>query len=107
MIDFGLTYVVELNPYGDAGGTYCVCGHLVGEHQTGEGPFTGFCYGDPDNSCKCEAFELYRETVGSFGTKAEAEAWVASYREVGGTYGSVVLAMAEPKSVLLFVEGNR
>jgi len=29
----------------------CSCGHAIDEHQTGEGPWTGFCF-DPD--CKCE-----------------------------------------------------
>jgi len=29
----------------------CTCGHPVDGHQTGDGPWTGFC-GDPD--CKCE-----------------------------------------------------
>jgi hypothetical protein len=26
----------------------CACGHLISVHQTGVGPWTGFCAGDPD-----------------------------------------------------------
>lgn len=32
----------------------CTCGHRVDDHQTGAGPFTGFCAG---YDCKCEAPE--------------------------------------------------
>ncbi len=48
----------------------CTCGHPLTEHQTGEGPWTGFCYGtlkeiqdapelilqgaDPNEPCACE-----------------------------------------------------
>jgi hypothetical protein len=30
----------------------CVCGHPVTTHQTGFGPWTGFCFHDPE--CECE-----------------------------------------------------
>lgn len=30
---------------------FCTCGHPLDEHQTGEGPWSGFCY---DHDCKCE-----------------------------------------------------
>lgn len=30
----------------------CNCGHLFREHQTGEGPWTGFCGGN-DAECEC------------------------------------------------------
>lgn len=45
----------------------CDCGHPIDQHQTGDGPWTGFCYGtlreigdpipdglDPDEPCSCE-----------------------------------------------------
>lgn len=36
----------------------CRCGHPVAGHQTGEGPWTGFCYatnaGDYSSDCDCE-----------------------------------------------------
>jgi len=38
----------------------CDCGHLISQHQTGEGVWTGFCYADastdtdPTAQCKCE-----------------------------------------------------
>lgn len=48
----------------------CTCGHPAGRHQTGEGPWAGFCFGtlaelgaeyvgpgdDPTEACACEAF---------------------------------------------------
>lgn len=33
----------------------CRCGHAVSSHQDGDGPWTGWCYGDSD--CGCEAPE--------------------------------------------------
>lgn len=36
----------------------CTCGHPTDKHQIGEGPWTGFCYGDSDNNCKCERPEV-------------------------------------------------
>lgn len=47
----------------------CICGHPFTSHQTGAGPWTGFCYGtlgqlggeyvrpgdDPNEPCRCEA----------------------------------------------------
>jgi len=44
----------------------CACGHPVIEHQTGKGPWTGFCYADastptdPTRQCKCERPEVER-----------------------------------------------
>lgn len=49
--------------------TVCRCGHPVADHQTGVGPWTGFCYGtlgqlgseyvtpgaDPAEPCACES----------------------------------------------------
>jgi len=38
----------------------CECGHRVDQHQTGEGPWTGFCYALPEDgqltgeACQCE-----------------------------------------------------
>jgi len=39
---------------------YCDCGHAINAHQTGDGPWTGFCYALPKDgqltgeSCQCE-----------------------------------------------------
>lgn len=33
---------------------WCECDHPVMQHQTGDGPWTGMCYGDPRQDCKCE-----------------------------------------------------
>ena len=38
----------------DAVATMCVCGHEVAMHQTGEGPWTGFC---AESECECEWVE--------------------------------------------------
>lgn len=34
----------------------CSCGHPVASHQTGTGPWTGFCYAlaSGDDECECE-----------------------------------------------------
>lgn len=75
----------------------CGCGHPLTMHQTGEGPWTGFCYGtlgnivdqdyaaavistgaDASEPCDCEKPEPLpedRDPIEVYGT-AEHEAWL-------------------------------
>jgi hypothetical protein len=45
------------NELGRAG--LCSCGHAIDAHQTGEGPWSGFCGGEVDSGgCECESPEV-------------------------------------------------
>lgn len=69
----------------------CACGHDYGAHQTGEGPWTGFCGA---SGCDCEA---PREPASP---PLETE-WVATYqlafsRRVSATSRDEAETVAEP-----------